>query len=355
MFIVYLYINSIESSVVAIAPFTERKFNTNLYWSCFDKRVHPTIRFVSSRLCVCLYLKTKMSVIERIYNKIPKERFIRARDKIYAAVVNEDIPAGFRSYIFVMRVTGLWPTANDFWWYKWLSVTYFLFAGLLNPITLFVNIFYVNSVLDIVMHVNTSLTSWIITMRMGVLYWRNDSIREIFSIHSRLSRSAGRNPAQYDRIARLNYRLHVILTSFFMLIVVAAVIQTIDVKPEDGIIPSSSLYPFEVSNHRVLYVTLLVYQIWGGTVVTMSNVVDALNIAVINVLCDYLNELKLGLTMLGSECAAGEDRDTQFYRDLRKCCIDYEDCWKYEHNHIDKRGRMCFGEIEKKLFSASLV
>lgn len=42
--------------------------------------------------------------------------------RLYTAVVTEDIPHGFRSQVLLMRVTGAWPTTDNSFLYKCLTI-----------------------------------------------------------------------------------------------------------------------------------------------------------------------------------------------------------------------------------------
>lgn len=255
------------------------------------------------------------------------ERFNRVRAKVYAAVVIEDVPFGWQSHVFVMRVTGLYPMADNPKCYKWLTISMFIVFGIVTSLTMFVNYFLMDSFFDSMFPFICAVGDSAATMKAISLYWQRNQIPKLFTIHERLWRNAGSNSDGYDRIARINYGIHVILTGLYMGVFFAASAQTIYSQPDEAIFSSTAHYPDGLSQYTSLYVVVLLIEIFGCVICTVwVAIVDTLNIALMNMAWAYVVELKNCLRQLGSVCAKGEDRDARFYQDLMKCCMDYEDC-----------------------------
>lgn len=147
--------------------------------------------------------------------------------RLYAAVVTEYIPPGFRTHVFVARVTGVWPTATDSHWYKWLTVSYFLFVGFVLQFTIFINLVFVHTIEQSANPIFLSVEAWCIAFQVGVIYSRHKSIRELFRIHANLSSDVECNVGTNERVAHQNYLVHLglaVLYFFWWLLTVAQVI-----------------------------------------------------------------------------------------------------------------------------------
>lgn len=138
--------------------------------------------------------------------------------RIYTTLLKDeekDIPRDFKSHIFVARITALWPTANDPRWYKYLTIT-FLFVGMMFPLLLFVNNFFLTSVADVMSYSFSAVFCATTVLKAGIIYLRRDSIRDLFRTHVALTRVAGINTCHIDRMARMSTRMHVWLTSMYI-------------------------------------------------------------------------------------------------------------------------------------------
>lgn len=270
--------------------------------------------------------------------------FTGIRDKIYAAQVKEDVPLGFRSQVFVMRVTGIWPTTNDSPWYKWLTIGFFFIVGFLAPLTLFVNVFYSNNIQEAIEHSFVALNFWATAIKAGVSLWRRNNLRHIFRIQANLMNASGSNVQRNDQVARMNYLVHIGFTVLYCSTMSGAVIQATLSKPEDAIFPSTAPLPYGFARRRSVYLAVLVYQILGGYgIIIWAGIKDSLFFAFINTVCGHVAQLKERLQSLGTD---GDDMT--FYRDLVECCKCYEDCI---------RSLIDFWSVESQLifFSSSLI
>lgn len=254
--------------------------------------------------------------------KIP-EWISRSYDKIYASQVKEYIPRGFRSHVFVMRVTGIWPTADDSAWYKRLTIAFFSFSGILFPLSMFINVVWAKSIQEAMDRLFFSLTLSTVTFKSAVIYWRNENIREIFRIHASL---LPKNAQSNKQIVRVNFTVHLVFTAMYFLTWCAFALQSIFTQDENTILPSTSHWPFEFAQRRWVFWTVLVYQLVGCFTngVCDAPMHDAFYLALLNAICGHVAELKERLRALGSEFVDGEDRDGRFYKDLVNCCKRYE-------------------------------
>lgn len=242
--------------------------------------------------------------------------------RIYAALVKEYVPPGFRSHVFVMRVLGVWPTPDDSVWYKALTLTIFLSVGFLFPLSLFVNVCYASSIEEVIDQSFISLTCWTIACKASFIYWRQKSIRELFRIHAALLCDAVKPIT--DPIARQNFSAHIFLTCTYMMSWSMFLAQAAIVDPRDANWPSTSRLPYDFANRRSVYLCGLVYQSMSYLCNSICGAMeDSFYIALINMTGGHVAILKLRLRKLGASDINGYNGNMRFYRDLVECCKWY--------------------------------
>lgn len=243
--------------------------------------------------------------------------------RIYSSRVKEDIPFGFQSHVFVMRVTGTWPTTDDSRWYKLLTISFFLFVGIMWPLCFFGNMLYANNTIDeVMMQLFAVIMACTITIKGVAIYWHRDSIRELFRIHTELLRNDSLQ--RLHRIGRRNFRVHTTLTAFYLLAWLNDVVQIYYLKPEERSYSSTAHYPHDIARNRAVYLTVLVLQASGSVgAVLWLGVQDTLPYALLNTVCGHVAELKTHLENLRAD-----DGDSMFNKELIRCCERYENCLK---------------------------
>lgn len=245
--------------------------------------------------------------------------------RLYTAVVTEDIPHGFRSQVLLMRVTGAWPTTDNSFLYKCLTIAFFSFVGIFFPLSLPMNILFIDfKIDDALQHSFASMPAFAATFKVVVIYWRLDNIRAFFRLHTAmLSRGGRRDAAANDQVARMNIRIHAVLTLLYVLYALSAVVQNTFAQPADKIIVSTMNLPYDFARSRAVYVSGLMFQIVCSVCACMLVALeDSLFIPMINTVCCHLIQLKERLRLLGTSGAG----DVRFYSDLIDCCKRYEDC-----------------------------
>lgn len=247
--------------------------------------------------------------------------------QFYASQVKENIPRGYQSQVFMMRVMGVWPTADDSRWYRWLTIAFFLFCGFLYPFSLSINILFSNSIDEAMEHVFLSLTCWATTFKAVVIYWQRDNIRELFRIHEALLRGNKHNAAITDRVAWMNTRIHVFFTIFYLIGGTGFIIQSSFAEPKEALLPSVSRFPYDFAENSAIYWMVLSFQLFGNMVaVFWTSMEDTFYVALINTTCGHLAQLKENLKRLGTDLLDGHDQNLKFYKNVIGCCKCYEDC-----------------------------
>lgn len=244
---------------------------------------------------------------------------------IYSAQVNENIPNGYRSQVFVMRVLRFWPMADNPRWYKWQAIACFLFTGVLFPMSVFILVFYSKNMFEAIQHTSIIIIVLTIAVKTIIIYRRRNCLCDIFEIHVRLMSAIGTNVTMHQQVARINYLIHMGFTMMYSVSMAGVVVQIIFGKPEEAILPSTSPLPYAFAQQRSVYLSVLVVQvIWSWCNIFQVAAADSLFIALINTVCGHVAQLKERLQSLGS---SGDDID--FYRDLVECCKCYEDCLSF--------------------------
>lgn len=247
-------------------------------------------------------------------------------DRLYAVQIKEFVPRGFRSHVFGLRVTGLWPTIDDdSRRYTCFTAASYLLVGIIVPLMVSANIITADSIEGAMDHLFLSLTYHTSAVKAAIIYWHRDSIRDYFRMYANLLRGVDCATTE-----RMNIRIHVWLTAVYILAWTAIAIQTVFTAPEEAIWRSTVHWPYEFARSRWLYLTVLVYQALSIFVnIFWVGVEDALYVALINAACSHVTELKERLRRLGTQ-----QNDLLFYKDLIKCCERYEKCLRYVDHRL---------------------
>lgn len=253
-------------------------------------------------------------------------QFEKSLVRLFVAVVKadkEDMPSDFESHVFVARVTGLWPTANDPQWYKWLTIAFFIFVGILLPIFLGVNLLLVTCTEDIIKYSFEVLFCVATTLKAGIIYYRRANIRDLFRTHATLTRATSINTRHIDRMSHLSTRVHVGLASLYVGSWCMALVQSLVVQPEDAQWQSTTHLPYEFAQRRTVYWMGFAYEILASLAIMIwSAMEDSFYVALINMNCGHVIELKKRLIQLG----AVDNDDLMFHIKLVECCKQYEGC-----------------------------
>lgn len=250
----------------------------------------------------------------------------RIGDKIYTAMVKEDIPRGFRSHIFVMRTIGVWPTANDSSKYKWLTVVFFTIFGFAFTLSMIINAVWVTTVQEATDCLHFSLNVWAFIFKSAIIYWRHNEIRELLQIHANLMTSKSKHNEQ---MVYVNVRIHIVITIVYIVSCWVFAYQSVLARGENSLYPSTSHFPYEFAQRRTLFWFVMVFQVvscmisadWAGSMQ------DSVYSALINANCAQMADLEERLMRLGSDFDGNVvDRDFQFHKELVECCKRYEAC-----------------------------
>lgn len=242
---------------------------------------------------------------------------------LYAAVhVEKDIPHDYKSHVFVLRVSGVWPMAEDSCCFKCLTIVFLILVAVIFPLSLPMNILLVDFKIQIAMQYSfAALSALAATIKIAVIYWRRNDIRAFFRAHTTMSRDG--NTAAHNHVVRMNIQIHALFTCLYILWDIFAQINSWMAPPEDKTISSTMNLPYDFAQSYTIYVIVLVFQIVSSVLMcVLVALADAIFIAKMNTVCGHLMQLKERLRNLGDNYAD----DDRFYRDLIDCCQRYEDC-----------------------------
>lgn len=245
--------------------------------------------------------------------------------KMYAALVKEFVPRGFRSHIFLLRVLGLWPSADASRWYKYLTIAYFSFVGIVFPLSQLVNMFFVHTILQAMDSMFISFASWATTCKAAVIYWRRDHIRQLFCLNANIAHNGNSGMAQ--RATHTNINVQIILAALYLVTWFFGVIQSVVVKRVNAMLPSTAHWPYDIVHEGNVYWPGLVLQsVTSGVFIVSVATMDAFYIASITMTCGHIAQLKERLRNLGTVDVRGDNSELRFYKDFIDCCHRYENC-----------------------------
>lgn len=102
-------------------------------------------------------------------------------------------------------------------------------------------------------------------------------------------------------------------------------VQSLLAAPEEAHWRSTTHLPYEFTQRRTVYWTVFAYEAMTGLgLVIWASMEDPFYVALINMNCGHLIELKERLSRLGADGI--DDNDLLFYKELVECCKRYEGC-----------------------------
>lgn len=253
-------------------------------------------------------------------------------DNIFANQIKEYIPPDMKPQIFVLYVTGFWPPKKKSFLYDMLSFIYFVFIGVVFPLTLFLNIFFAESIDEAMNYLFISITCWNSAFKAAVIYSQRENIRKLFHMHADMLRGgSSESDRHFDQIARTNVNMYKYFQILYCSAWIAKVIQTVLSKPENRVWASTSHMPYKFAQNHTVYISGLLYQITCGLVIVIWTAVeDTYTIALMTMACGHVTQLKARSKILGTKYPAGVDRDRYFYMEVIDCCKRYVSCLRFD-------------------------
>lgn len=225
------------------------------------------------------------------------------------------------------QVAGVWPSKNehqDFLLYRIWTVVIFLTLGFLFPISQILNIFFANSIIEMVdRSVITSSVVVVVVKGMALYTTRkglNDFFETIKGLESEIYDES--HITKMNKTIKIGHQLYFSYLYPYISTCVILIIQTIYSKPESRMWSSTYAYPFEWAQRTDIYVGgLFVHGFANTCIVIFAVAADTYGVILIQILSTHIDILQEHLKCLGN---ARELSTVGHFNQLISHCKKYE-------------------------------
>lgn len=235
----------------------------------------------------------------------------------------------------------MWPTdATNKYRYHALSIAVLVLIGIGFPLSQIANLFLVSSVDDMMDHLFISLTIICGTVKSINLYVQRQRFQRIFDVHEELILTGFFDRRVFDGIRSMIAFIFKFFVFMYMSAWVFVGLYNVISVREKRFWPSTHHIQSDWAEGEVLYWSVFAYQaVTNFCFCGWHAMLDTMPIILIIILCGHLDVLQERLGELGVKIVEGEaktgafmrrkrrvDKDAEYYKALKKCCIHYELC-----------------------------
>ena len=197
---------------------------------------------------------------------------------------------------------GVWPSDQPSILYKIYTVFVLVFVFFSFPLSMFMCVFFVDSVTEMVDHLLGTLTLWQVGIKGFNVYLKKAKLMELLNMLKRMdhhvvtaSDKAIFEPTMWA--ARFFFKLFCVSYSCVYIVLVLNAI----LRPYNAVLwKSTKLFPSDLAHDPYVYLTVLTYQaLSNGHLLFVCISVDTYGLFLNNILCAHLDVLRHRLRNLG--------------------------------------------------------
>lgn len=233
-----------------------------------------------------------------------------------------DVRENLKYNIQIFRLCGLWDVQNHQTCYRNYSILFFGFVLFLFPLSLAVNLFYVDSIDDFISHSFVTFNVLGLSVKATVVIFRKNQIdlllRSLSNVKFRSE--IPRQDLLFRKIRDDCQNLVRIISILFVCTIVGIAIVSIFLAPEERIWPSTRLIPIESLHHPAIYNGVLIFQVFSNIFAGLAVAnIDTYGVALMIILRSLFHVIGKQLQRVGRHASNIENE-----RDLIDICTQYE-------------------------------
>lgn len=205
--------------------------------------------------------------------------------------------------IFIFKVFGIWSKNRKVLNYFHIFFAFY-FISIVFIITLLISLLFVNTMKQVIDHLIVLNSSILAFLKGLVIYFKHSKHMELFEIIEKLDVETNLQSRQELIIVRKVKKLSDILSYGFAACYVFAwislAVQSIFGGSEQMFWPSTSFFPGEISENRMVFWVVFVFQAFSGLVLVFALFAsDTYGIIMIIILNGHIDVLSLRISNLG--------------------------------------------------------
>lgn len=237
-----------------------------------------------------------------------------------------DSSKALKYHFKTFTMAGLWPKegAGSFHFYHIWTVVVFLVLGLLFPFSQILNIFFANSIMEMVDRSVITSSVVVVVIKALSLYANRKGFSEFLELLQELDGEITEvsHITQLNSAIKVGHRLYFTYLYPYVSTCVLLIFQTIYSRPEIRLWSSTYAYPFEWAQQTHIYVSgLFIQGISNTCIVIFAVAADTYGVVLIHIVSTHISILHDRLERLGKS----ENQSTdEHYNELIQCCKIYE-------------------------------
>lgn len=238
-----------------------------------------------------------------------------------------DSSKALKYHIKTFQVAGVWPTSLASPYsllYQVWAVLIFLALGILFPLSQILNIFFAQSVAEMVDRSVITSSVVIVVVKGAVLHTTQKGLNQYFKLIKRLDSEVQdeKDIEQMNKTITIGHQLYFSYLYPYISTCVLLVFQTVYSKPENRMWYSTYAYPFDWAKRSNVYVCGLFLQGFANTCIVLFAVaVDTYGVVMLQILSTHIGILQERLKSLGN---AKEQSTGEHWNELISGCKSYE-------------------------------
>lgn len=250
-----------------------------------------------------------------------------------------DSSKALKYHLKIFRLAGVWPEAASKYFLAYHIWTFFviLLLGILFPFSQILNIFFADSITEMVDRSVITSSVVIVVVKALNLYTKRRELNEFFEIMKELDDEI-QEEYQIQRMKSAIKISHQLFFAYFYPYIstcVLLVFQTIYSRPAIRLWSSTYAYPFDWAQKTKVYVIgLFIHGIANTCIVIFAVAADTYGAVLIHILSTHIDILQHRLTELGKN---KKFSDKEHFDQLIYCCKAYESILRYHRTFILKK------------------
>lgn len=233
-----------------------------------------------------------------------------------------DVRENLKYNILIFQICGLWKVQNHQNYYRIYSVIFFGTVLFLFPLSLAINLFYVDLIEDFISHSFTTLNLFGLSIKATVVIFKQNQIDLLMCSLSNVKfrSEIPRQDLLFRKTRDDCQNLVRLIATLFVSTVVCIAIVSIFLAPEERIWSSTRLIPIESLHHPAIYNGGLILQVLSNIMacIAVANT-DTYGVALMIILRSLFHVTGKQLRRVGRHASHTENE-----RDLIDICVQYE-------------------------------
>lgn len=237
-----------------------------------------------------------------------------------------DSSKALKYHIKTFRLAGVWPVKSERYpllYHIW-TIIVFVLLGILFPFSQVLNIFFADSIMEMVDRSVITSSVVVVVIKAVNLYHKRNGLTDLFNELKKLDDDIKETShiIQMNSTIKIGCQLYFTFLFPYISTCIVLVFQTIFSKPESRLWSSTYAYPFDWTHETHIYISgLFIQGIANSCIVIFAVAADTYGVILIHIISTHIGILQERLERLGkTEHTSAQER----FDELIYCCKSYD-------------------------------